>query len=115
MVLYGYDEGQSRLFYYTGGAGEATVKIPADGEYELVIKASGDPAENQRAKFKVSLGGEAVGKETELTSDLEKEYKLDAKAKAGEQKLVIEFTNDAYKENEYDRNFYVHAVTLKRK
>ena len=114
MVLHGYDEGQSRLFYYTGGPGEATVKIPADGEFELVIKASGDPALNERAKFKVSLGGEAVGKETLLTSDLEKEYKFVAKAKAGEQKLVIEYTNDVYKENEYDRNFYVHAVKLTR-
>jgi len=112
--LFGYNEGEGKLFYYTGGPAEATVKIPADGDYEIVIRASGDPAQNERAKFKVTLGGEAVGKETLLTSDLPKEYKLTAKAKAGEQKLVIEYTNDVYKENEFDRNFYVHAVKLTR-
>jgi hypothetical protein len=113
-TLFGYNEDESRLFYYTGGIGETTVKIPADGEYELVIKASCQPALNERAKFKVTLDGQEVGKETLLTADEEKEYKLPVKTKAGERKLAIEFTNDAYKENEYDRNFYVHAVTLKK-
>lgn len=113
-TLFGYDEGQSRLFYYTAGTGEATVKLPADGEYELVIKASCDPAQNERAKFKAALDGEAAGTETLLTADEEKEYKLTLKAKADEHKLTIEFTNDAYKENEYDRNFYLHGVTLKK-
>lgn len=113
-ALFGYDEGEGRLFYYTGGTGEAAVKIPADGEYELVIKASCDPALNERAKFKAALGSEAAGAETLLTADEEKEYKLPVKAKAGEHKLTIEFTNDAYKENEYDRNFYVHGVALKK-
>jgi hypothetical protein len=28
--------------------------------------------------------------------------------------LVIEFTNDVHKENEFDRNLYVYAVALKR-
>jgi len=35
------------------------------------------------------------------------------KAQAGEHKLVVEYTNDVYKENEYDRNFYLHGVTVK--
>jgi len=113
-TLFGYNEDESKLFYYTGGIGETTVKVPADGEYELVIKASCQPALNERAKFKVTLDGQEVGKETLLTADEEKEYKLPVKAKAGERKLTIEYTNDAYKENEYDRNFYVHAVTLKK-
>jgi len=112
--LFGYDDGEGRLFYYTAGAGETTVKLSADGEYEIVIKASCDPALNERAKFKVALDGEAVGMETLLTADEPKDYKLKTSAKAGERKLAIEFTNDAYKENEYDRNFYVHGVTVKR-
>jgi hypothetical protein len=53
--LFGYDEGQGRLFYYTGGTGETMVKLPADGEYEIVIRAACDPALNERAKFKVTL------------------------------------------------------------
>lgn len=114
VSLFGYDEGESRLFYYTNGAGEALVKIPTDGPYEIVISASCQPAQNERAKFKVALDGAAVGQETLLTADEAKEYKLTADVKAGERKLVIEFTNDVYKENEYDRNLYIHAVTLKR-
>jgi Ca-dependent carbohydrate-binding module xylan-binding len=113
--LFGYDDGESRLFYYTSGAGETTVKLPADGDYEVVVRASCDPALGERAKFKLALDGEPVGAETLLTDDDPKDYKLTASAaKAGERKLAIEFTNDAYKEGEYDRNFYVHAVTVKR-
>ena len=112
--LFGYDEGEGRLFYYGAAPGETTVKLPADGEYELVIRASCDPALNERAKFKVSLDAQAVGMETLLTADDQKDYTLKASAKAGERKLVIEFTNDAYKENEYDRNFYVYGVTLRK-
>ncbi len=115
MSLFGYDEAEGRLFYYTGGAAETTIKVPADGEYELVIKAACDPAQGERAKFKVTLDGEAVGKETLLTEDLAKDYPLTLQIKAGEHKLAIEFTNDVYKEGEYDRNFYVHAVSLKAK
>src|SRR5262245_16675545 len=112
--LFGYDEGEGRLFYYTSGPGEVTIKLPADGEYEIAINASCDPALNERAKFKVALDDQPVGMETLLTDDDVKEYKLKTTAKAGERKLVIEFTNDAYKENEYDRNFFVHRVTMKR-
>ncbi|MEX2175001.1 MAG: carbohydrate-binding domain-containing protein [Pirellulaceae bacterium] len=113
QALFGYDDNEAKLFYYTGGAAETTIKIPADGEYELVVKASCDPAQGERAKFKVTLGEAAVGMETLLSDDGAKEYKLTGKAKAGEQKLAIEYTNDVYKEGEYDRNFYVHGVSVK--
>jgi len=111
--LFGYNEGEGKLFFYTNGAAEAKVKVPADGDYEVVIKASCDSAQNERAKFKVSIDGKAVGKETLLTDDGPKEYKLSVKLKAGDRKLAIEFTNDAYKENEYDRNLYVHEVKFR--
>jgi len=39
-----------------------------------------------------------------------KSGKLTATAKKGEQKLTIEFTNDAYKENEYDPTYDVRGV-----
>jgi hypothetical protein len=113
--LFGYDDGEGRLFFYAGGLGETTVKLPADGEYEITIRASCDPALNERAKFKLTLDVQLVGMETLLTDDDQKDYKLTATAKAGERKLGIEFTNDAYKENEYDRNLFVYAVTVKKK
>jgi hypothetical protein len=113
--LLGYDDNEQRLFYYAAGAAEATVKLPADGEYEIVVRASCDPALNVRAKFKVTLDDQPVGMETLLTDDDQKDYTLNFGAKAGERNLVIEFTNDIYKENEYDRNLFVYGVTIKKK
>jgi hypothetical protein len=113
--LFGLNEDEGKLFFYTSGKAEAVVKVPADGEYDIVIKASGDPAENEKAKFKLTINGEAVGAETTLKENEPTEYKFTAKLKAGDSKLAVEFTNDAYKENEFDRNFYLHAATLKSK
>jgi hypothetical protein len=113
--LFGYDDGESRLFFYTRGTGEATIKLPADGDYEIAIRASCDPALNERAKFKLTLDDKPVGNETLLTDDDQKDYTLTTTAKAGDHKLGIEFTNDAYKENEYDRNLFVYGVTVKKK
>ena len=113
--LFGYDDGEQRLFFYTSGEGETTVKLPADGDYEIVVRASCDPALGERAKFKLTLDGEQVAMETLLTDDDQKDYKLTTTAKAGERKLAMAFTNDAYKAGEYDRNLFVHGVTLKKK
>jgi Ca-dependent carbohydrate-binding module xylan-binding len=112
--LFGYNDGEEKLFFYTNGTAEAKVKVPADGDYEITVKASGDPALKERAKFKLAIDAKEVGKETELTSDDPKEYKFTAALKAGEPKVTIEYTNDVYKENEYDRNLYIHGVSLKK-
>ncbi|MFO0843467.1 MAG: carbohydrate-binding domain-containing protein [Gemmataceae bacterium] len=112
--LFGHNTGEDKLFFYTSGTGEAKVKVPKGGDYEIVIKASGDKAMKEGAKFKVAIDGKQVGKETE-TTDEQKEYTFPAKLKAGEQKLSIEFTNDVFKEGEYDRNLYVHEVSVKPK
>ena len=52
----------------------------------------------------------AHDKEVTLTDTAEKEYTVTVKLEKGENKIVLTFTNDAYKENEYDRNLYVHGV-----
>jgi len=111
--LFGYDANEDRLFFYTNGTGEAKVKVPDDADYEIVIKASGDLALKEGAKFKVAVDGKQTGKETETTAE-SKEYKFPTSLKAGERKVSIEFTNDIFKEGEYDRNLYVHAVSLKK-
>lgn len=113
-ALFGLNDSEGKLFFLTNGKAEAAVKLPADGEYEIVVKASCDKALAEFAKFKLWLDGELVGKETTLTAEEPKEYKLTTKGKAGERKLAIEFTNDAYKEGEYDRNLHIHAVTIKK-
>ena len=114
-ALFGHDEGEGKLFFFTNGSAIAPIDLPADGEYEITIKASCSKALNEFAKFKLSIDGELAGKETALTAEDEKEYKLTAKCKKGAHKLSIEFTNDVYKENEYDRNLWVHGVTVKKK
>jgi hypothetical protein len=111
--LLGHADDQGRLFYYIAGSAEAKVKVPADGDYTIVINASCDSALNEKAKFALSIDGKQIDKETTLTSDDPKDYSFTTALKAGERKLKIEFTNDVYKENEYDRNLYVHEVKIR--
>jgi hypothetical protein len=109
-----YDEGEEKLCFYINGTAEATVNVVTDGDYEIAMKASGDPALKEGAKFKVAVDGKQCGKETETSDREPKEYTFAMSLKAGEHKLTIQFTNDVYKEGEYDRNLYVHAVGLKK-
>src|SRR5262245_34837727 len=108
--LGGYDEGESKLFFYTFGTQTATVKIPDDGEYTITVEASCTAAEKEMAKFKLTVGDVEVAKEHTLKEEAAKPYELTAKLKKGEQKLVIEFLNDKYKDGEYDLNLFVHGV-----
>jgi hypothetical protein len=111
-----YNEGEDKLCFYINGTGEAKIEVPkdGDGDYKIVIKASCDMALKEGAKFKVAVDGKACGKETETSDGEPKEYVFATSLKAGKHKLTIEFTNDAYKEAEYDRNLYVHGVALKK-
>jgi hypothetical protein len=109
-----YDEGQGKLCFYINGTGEAKVAVPKDGDYEIIIQASGDSALKEGAKFKVAVDGKPCGKETETSDGEPKEYTFATALTAGEHKLSIEFTNDVFKEGEYDRNLYVHAVKLNK-
>jgi hypothetical protein len=109
-----YDEGEEKLCFFINGTGEAKVKVARDGDYEIVIKASCDPALKEGARFKVAVDGKQCGKETETTDREPREYTFATPLKEGDHKLTIEFTNDVYKEGEYDRNLYVHAVGLKK-
>ena len=113
--LFGLDEAENKLFFYTNGKAAAKFKVSADGDFEIIVTASGDKALNEGAKFKVAVDGKDVGKETETSDGDPKEYMFTSTLKAGEHELTIEFTNDVFKEGEYDRNLYVHAVALKTK
>ena len=113
--LFGYNEGEDKLFFYTNGAMEAAVKVPEDGEYTFTVDASGDEGNNIKPKFKLSVGDEVVAKEHGLTETGQKAYTFTAKLKKGEAKLVIEFLNDTFKEGEYDSNLFIHGVKLEKK
>jgi hypothetical protein len=108
-----FEESDGKLSFFINGTGEAKVEVPKGGDYEIIIKASGDVALKEGAKFKVAVDGKQCGKETETSGD-SKEYTFATTLKEGEHKISIEFTNDVYKEGEYDRNLYVHAVALKK-
>jgi hypothetical protein len=109
-----HNDGEEKLCFYINGKGEAKVKVSGDGNYQIVVKASGDKALDVGAKFKVAVDGKQCGKETETAEGDPKEYTFSTSLKAGTRKLSIEFTNDVYKEGEYDRNLYVHSVALKK-
>lgn len=110
--LVGHNDGEGKIFYYAPGTAEWTFKVSADGSFTIQISASCDPAQKVNAWFKLTIDGKDVGEEVKLTSEGEKEYKLETKLTTGEHKLAITFTNDIYKDGEYDRNLYIHAVTL---
>lgn len=112
--LFGWDDGESKAFFYANGLGQVTVAIPADGEYEITINASCNAAKGENAKFKLSVDGAQVGAETQLKSEDAKDYMFTSALKAGERKIGTEFTNDIYKEGEYDMNFYLHGVKVVR-
>jgi hypothetical protein len=109
-----YQEGEDKLAFYINGTSEAKVDVPTDGDYQIAIKASCDMALKVGANFKVAMDGKAIGNEKETSDEGPREYTVTAPLKAGQHKLAIEFTNDAFKEGEYDRNLYVHAVALKK-
>ena len=112
--LFGYDDGESRLFYYANGTGEFTVKVPADGDYEILVTASSQPAQNEHAKFKVTVDAQPAGPETTCTGEEAKDYKITAKLAAGDRKIAVVFTNDVYKQDEYDRNFFLNGLKIVR-
>ena len=110
--LFGVD-GEGRLFFYTGGPVALKVRVPADGDYQVVVNASCDEAMGEKAKFSVAVDGQALGEVTCTTTD-PRDYTVKAPGlKAGERTVTITFLNDQYKENEYDLNLYVHGLTLK--
>jgi Ca-dependent carbohydrate-binding module xylan-binding len=107
-----YDRSTDRLAFYSDGTAEGVVRVPADGDYEIVVSASGTAGLGEYPQFVVLLDGTPVG-QTSLTTEASRSYMLMTPIKAGEHKLAIQFTNDAYKENEYDRNLYIKTVSIR--
>ena len=107
-----YDRATDRLALYGDGSAEGEVSVPADGNYEILISASGTAALGEYPQFVILLDGTPIG-QINLTIEASKNYQLRTPIKAGEHKLAIKFTNDAYKENEYDRNLYIQTISIR--
>lgn len=103
------------ISFYVNGAAAATLKVPADGDYTVVLDLSCVAALKEHAKVTLKIGDTVVKDKFELTTEDQKEYKFEAKLKKGETTLTITYVNDTYKENEYDRNLFVHGVKLEKK
>ena len=108
-------DADDKIAFYVNGTAKATVKAEEAGDYTLTLDASCDEANKTLAKVKIQLNGKAVNDEFALTQADTKSYKFDVKLVKGDNKVHIEFLNDTYKENEYDLNFYVHAVKFDKK
>jgi hypothetical protein len=104
-----------KINFYSNGSATAKLTVPDDGDYTIVIDASCNEALKEKAKLTLKVGDKAVKENFELASEDQKEYKFEAKLTKGETTLSIAFTNDVYKEGEYDRNLYVHAVRVEKK
>src|SRR5262249_26493226 len=113
--LGGYNEEASHFMFASNGTATGDVTIPEDAEYTITVEASCQEALKEFAKFKLTVGETVVAEEHACTTEEKKKYSFSAKLKKGKQALVIEFLNDVYKENEYDRNLYVSAVTIEKK
>jgi Ca-dependent carbohydrate-binding module xylan-binding len=111
----GYDENDNRLYLWSNGTLTGDVKVPEDGEYKLTLECSCTEADKELAKIKIKVGDTIVKEDFKLTTTDAKEYSFEVKLKKGDTKLVVEFTNDKYKENEYDLNFFLHAAKLEKK
>ena len=103
------------LQFYTNGTATAKLTVPADGDYAIVLDAGCTEALKEYAKVTLKVGDKAVKENFQLTTMDQKVYTFDVKLTKGETTLSIAFTNDAYKENEYDRNLTVYGVRLEKK
>ena len=103
------------ISFFTNGTATAKLNVPADGDYTIVIDASCTAALKENAKLTLKVGDKAVKENFALTTEDQKEYKFEVKLSKGETSLSIAFTNDVYKEGEYDRNLMVHGVKVEKK
>ena len=100
--LVGYNEGEEKAFFYTNGTVTFTAKVPASGEYTITLNASCQAALKENAKIDITLNDKSVSKDLTLKTEDPKDYEFTAKFKEGENKLVIAYTNDVYKENDQE-------------
>lgn len=111
---FAWDDGESRIYYYSNGVAEVVVKVPADGDYEITVTAGCQEANKQFARFILEVDGQKQGAEVSLTAEAPKDYGCCLPLKAGDRKIGVRFTNDMYKEGEYDMTLFLHGLKLVR-
>lgn len=112
--LVAYEESEGRIAFSVNGTAKGTVKAEEAGDYTLTLDAACVEADKTLAKIKIEVNGKSVKDEFALTQADKKAYKFDVKLVKGDNTVSVQFLNDIYKENEYDLNFYVHAVKFEK-
>lgn len=112
--LVGTNEDEGKIFMYVVATATAEFTAAEDGTLKFKLDVSGDMAQKDRAKFKLTIAGKVIEESFELKQNESKEYTFKAEVKKGKNKIEIEFLNDEYKEGEYDANFYIHKVTFEK-
>ncbi len=113
----GGDSGAFKVMWSNGRA-EATVKVPATGEYVVRIRAYGDQAGSDKTQMAFVVDRMPVANwEVAATAAKPEVYEKKVKLEAGERKLGAAFTNDYYKPNDpdpkqRDRNLAVEWIEL---
>ena len=108
----------SRILTSSGEA-TGTFDLPADGEYEIRILASGDQAGDEPVKIAVRADGKEIEKFDVTAKETEtKDFIARTRLPAGSRKIGVAFLNDYYMPSDpnpanRDRNLYVSAVHLR--
>jgi Ca-dependent carbohydrate-binding module xylan-binding len=121
--VFNFNEEDQKLCFYTNGPAEAKFSVPTEGDWDVIISASGDSAtipheggkeEKVAPKFQLGFDSKNFGKEITLKSDDMRDYTVVAPLKAGEHVISVAFTNDMYDpDGKYDSNFFLNGVKLR--
>lgn len=98
----------------TAGEVHRTIEIPSDGAYRVRLTVAADQAGPEKARLKVSLGGQvlAEGKEiTTATASKPEEWTFNVPLKKGAQDFRVAFIND-YSDKNGDRNAYIAQAVI---
>jgi hypothetical protein len=102
------------LAFYSHGPAEGAFEIDEGGLYTITVRASGEAAQEELPRFRLSIDGQPVGADVPLTSAQVRDYELVVPLGAGRHRLALLFTNDRYAPDLYDSNLFVEGIALKR-
>ncbi len=86
-------------------------EAPFSGDYTLKMIVSGNQGGDEPVRIEVRYANKTIPVDIPESEPVEKEVNL--QIGSGKRKIEISFVNDAYKKDEYDRNFKLHYLQLR--
>lgn len=100
-------------FLSTNGDIYGTFEVPADGEYEIHVRAQAHQMGNEKARFVLTAGKQKLGEFEVIAHKKDEDFSRKVTLSAGSQRITASFVNDAYvAETGADRNFGVRFISL---